>query len=74
MLSSCQLKVIGHVAFIMPPFGGVGDNNTAPCVGVRACTCMHLLRDGGGVVSEQWECTVDPLLPSAQTHTCVSMS
>lgn len=40
VFSGCQLKVIDHVAFIMPPSGGVGDN-TAPCVGVCSCTCMH---------------------------------
>lgn len=70
-LSGCQLKVIGHVAFIMLPLGGRGQL----CMCVSTCTRVWSWRMGEGCLhnSEQWECTVVPPpgsdLPSPALHT-----
>lgn len=62
-LCGCQLKVIGHVAFITLSLGEAGDN-TAACVCVCVCThvCAFSRQWGRGVFKngEHWECTIFP--------------
>lgn len=72
----CQLKVIDHVAFIMPPSGGRGQH-CAMC----GCACIHVYAFYLGMGeelfqnSEQWECTVDPRpTPRLSLDICMCMS